>query len=165
MQVTVDTTTIPNYQRGGTTATVRVYVTEAFFSDGLEYPAGFYKEVDCTVSGTTVSVPPFTLTSTTDSTVDTARYLAVLFDSAGSKVTTLMNGLEFMVPPIADTTWENLAIYTQAVRRRLPDTFYDSNQIDALLYELSSGSAIFGVDGGTASSVYLAGQTLNGGGA
>lgn len=168
MQVTVQTTTIPNYQRGGATATIRVYATENFFSEGVEYQAGlgyFYKEVPCTVSGSTVSVPPFTLASTTDSTVDTAKYVALLYDSTGSRVTTLMSGQEFGVPPITPTEWEDLAVYNQAVRRRLGDTYYNSNQIAILLADLASGSAIYGVDGGTASSIYLAGQTLSGGGA
>jgi hypothetical protein len=167
MQITVQTTTIPNYQRSGSTATIRIYATENFFSEGLEYIAGqgyFYKEVDCTVSGNVVTVPPFTLASTTDSTVDTAKYRAVLLDAAGTRVSVLMGGLEFSVPPVDPTTWEDLMVYNQAVRRRMPDTFYDANQITTLLADLASGSAIYGIDGGAPSSVYLAGQVLNGGG-
>lgn len=168
MQVTVSTTTIPNYQKPGSTATIRIYATEDFFSEGLEYLSGagyFYKEISCSVNSDTVSVPPFTIASTTDSTVDTARYTAVLHDAAGGRVRTLMSGLEFSVPPTTPTTWEDIAVYNQAIRRRVPDSFYSSAQVDLLLEDLASGSAIYGVDGGTASSIYLAGQTLNGGGA
>lgn len=168
MQITVETTTIPNYQRGGATATIRIYVTEPFFSEGVEYVSGlgyFYKEIDCTVSGTTVTVPPFTLPSTTDSTVDTAKFTAVLFDSSGARVQSLMSGIEFSVPPVTPTDWESLMVYNQQVRRRQLDGYYTAAQIQVLLAELASGSAIYGIDGGTASSIYLAGQVLNGGGA
>lgn len=174
MLVTISATTVPNYQRGGDTAELRIYATDDFFQDGIEYVSGlgyFYKSVTCPVVGTSVTIPSFTLQSTVDSLVDTARYTTILFDYLGNKVAVLMNGMEFGVPPTTPTTWEDLRIYAAAPRRRLTDSYYTANQIDARLDELEEqiedlptsdvvtpedynavGDMIYGMDGSVSSS-------------
>ena len=136
MNVTVQSTTIPNYQRGGSTASIRIYCDSSFFAGGLEYVPGlgyFYKSVACTVSGTTITVPSFTLQSTTDSSNDAAKYIAVLYDDTGARVATLMGGIEFSVPPDTPITWSELMVYNQAVVRQMPDTYYTADQTAYLL--------------------------------
>lgn len=136
MQITIGATTIPNYQAGGSVASLRIYTNDSFFGGGMEYVAGqgyFYQEIACTVAANVVTIPSFVLESTTDSNNDTATYTAVLFDHNGTKVTTLMSGAEFSVPPVTPTSWTALMIYNQAVVRKMTDDYYTANQVQALL--------------------------------
>lgn len=144
--VNVQTTVIPNYQAGGSTATIRIYATEDFFNGGTQYVGGlgyFYQEIPCTVSGTNVTVPAFNLASTTDSNIDTAKYIAFLYSSLGTKVTMLMGGMEFAVPPTnLSTTWQDIALFNEAPIRRMDDSYYTSHQVDMLLETLDFGQEV-----------------------
>jgi hypothetical protein len=72
--------------------------------------------------------------------VDTAKYIAFLFDANGRKVTTLMGGDEFSVYPNDTTpTWEDIMLRNQAPRRKLPDTYYTASQVDSILSDAGVG--------------------------
>jgi hypothetical protein len=85
------------YQYGGSTATLRVYVNKSFIaSDGTIVPqgavggTGFYKEVACTITDDTLTIPSFVLPSTMDALDDqTSSYTFVLYDSKRAKRDTL----------------------------------------------------------------------------
>jgi hypothetical protein len=101
--ITVSQLVQPNYQGGGSTATLRIYADKEFVaSDNVRVFKGtvgtrvWYKSVSCTVSGTTLTIPQFTIDSTTNSSVPTATYTFVLYDSSGRLVETLFN--KFQVP-------------------------------------------------------------------
>lgn len=100
--ITITTTTVPNWQRGGTTCTLRIAANVDFLtSDGTPILSGhidhgvFYQIVSCTISGTTVTIPEFDIDSTTDSSDPNATYTAVFFDENDAR---------------ADTYWANYLI-------------------------------------------------------
>lgn len=69
---------------GGITAELRLYANQTFItSDGTLIQQGTYKSVTCTVSGTTIVIPSFTLDSTTNSSNPNANYTARIYDSNG----------------------------------------------------------------------------------
>ena len=80
----------PNWNYGGSEAYLRIYASQSFYeaSTGQFIAQGqvsdinsFCQEYTCTVSGTTVTLPDVTLATTIDSSVPTATYTAVLYDS------------------------------------------------------------------------------------
>ncbi len=97
---------IPDWRWGGTTATLRIYASHAFYeaSTGAYVGEGnpqdvnsFCQEYACTIVGTTLTMPEITLATTVDSTTPNARYTAVLYDSADANRYTLLSN--FFVDP------------------------------------------------------------------
>lgn len=91
MQITITQTTVPDYQGVGSTATLRIYADKSFLtSDGDRINkskvggAVWYKDVACTVGGRVLTIPTFTIDSTTDSNVPTAKYSAAILDANGA---------------------------------------------------------------------------------
>jgi hypothetical protein len=88
--ITVSTFDIPNWQLGGSACTLRILSNQSFrTSAGSQINRStkdvFYQSVACTISGTVVSVPSFTIDSTTDASDPNATYNAALYDSNGIK--------------------------------------------------------------------------------
>lgn len=90
--ITITTVVIPNYQRGGATAELRIAANGGFrASSGSSILPGntstgpFYKLISCTVSGTDLTIPQFTIDSTTDASDPNATYHAMFYDSTGKK--------------------------------------------------------------------------------
>ena len=76
---------------GGSTAPLRIYATKTFVtSDGTTIiggtTSGFYKTITCTVSGSTVTCPQFTIDSTTDSSLPTVKYVADLYSNVSGEL-------------------------------------------------------------------------------
>jgi hypothetical protein len=138
MIVTINSFTIPDYQSLGAVATIRAYATKNFFgASGVEHIAGvagsvfFYKLVACTVAANVVTVPAFTLESTTDSSEDSAQYILALYDANNNLVAILNNGRPFYVPPTTPANLSDLSAYTHAPRRTRPDQAFSTDQSDA----------------------------------
>jgi hypothetical protein len=138
--ITVSATTITGYNYGGSTATLRFYAAQTFTaSDGTTVPGGavggdgFYKSVACTVASTTLSIPQFTIASTTDSLdLPNVTYTAVLFDSKGVKRDTLLAGFRVPISLGVSITWAQLRTYNAAVPRPNNPTYWSADQVGAL---------------------------------
>lgn len=101
---------------GGTTATLRIVANQSFYtSDGIPILQGTVKTVNCTVAGTVITIPSFTIDSTTDSTVQTGTYTAVFFDHTGVRRMAMLS--QFQVPTSlgVSISWENLTTYNRGV--------------------------------------------------
>jgi len=95
--ITIAAVTIPNWQGNATGIVLRLYANESFTAQsGSFYPRGvqcnpaslgtFFQAVTCSVVGGALTIPSFTLDSTTDSPDNPdASYSAVLWDSASGK--------------------------------------------------------------------------------
>lgn len=148
----------PSYEwrYGGTTATIRVYVSTSFVSSEgvsvLASPVGgsnFYKTINCTISGTTLTVGTFTLYSTTDATPTTARYTLIFFDNKGTKRDVLWSN--YQVPVSLGTTISNsqLEIYNRTApappRPGFPTTDQVQQLINAVPPTVKATDAIYGI--------------------
>jgi hypothetical protein len=147
-QITVSSFSFDSWTYGGSTATVRVYSNKTFVtSDSHTIVAGtasgFYKTINCTISGGTVSCPSVVLDSTTDSSVPTAKYIADLYDSTGRVRGRWMEAFSVPTSFGATVTWVQLRSYNAAPATSLPVTYYTADQVDALLAGIApSGSGI-----------------------
>lgn len=147
-QITVSSFSFDSWTYGGSTATVRVYSNKTFVtSDSHTIVAGtasgFYKTINCTISGGTVSCPSVVLDSTTDSSLPTAKYIADLYDSTGKVRGRWMEG--FSVPTSLGTTvtWVQLRTYNAAPATNLPVTYYTADQVNALIAGIApAGSGV-----------------------
>lgn len=91
--ITINSFTIPHYAINEATVKLRIYPTSSFVTSDGHLVAGnpssslnvFYKEITCSVSGQTITVPSFTIDSTSDSDSPfTAAYNAAIFDVGGT---------------------------------------------------------------------------------
>jgi len=138
--ITISSQTVPNIRWGGTTATLRIYSSQNFIaSDGTPVLSGtvgttnIYQSVSCTISGSTLTVPSFTLQSTLDGANRTdARYTAVFYDSHGSQKSILLGN--FYVPSTpTTTTWSELAVTNASQPKPFGDTYSTTAQVQALI--------------------------------
>ena len=138
--VTVSSTTVDNWRYGGTTAKVRVYASDTFdqsgnFVIGSRRGSGqWYKQIDCTVAGTVLSIPSFSLYVTTTSTNANANYTFVFVDSKGAERDVYLG--EIKVPDTfgANVTWSQLYSFNvQRTTRRADYEVYNKDQVNALL--------------------------------
>ncbi len=92
--LTLQTQQIPDWNQSGSTATLRIYSSQAFYeaTTGELIPQGqvgnlqsCYQTVACTVAGGVVTIPSVTLATTTDSTVANALYTALLYPANGGQ--------------------------------------------------------------------------------
>lgn len=154
MDITVSTFTLPNYRYGGTTAKLRLYASHNWTdAAGVEHikgtsgsKFGFYQEVSCTVSGSTLTVPQFITQSTVDS-VDfpTVKIMAVLFDSKQTRRDTLFSSWFIPVSPTT-TTWAQLSIINLGSGLILPPiTYLNAVQVQALIDASGGGGGSGGL--------------------
>jgi hypothetical protein len=141
--LTVSAITVDNYRYGGTTAKIRIYASDSFFrADGqrvLGAPVGsgrWFQEVSCTVSGTTLSIPSFTLVITTNA-MDNPNVLltAVIVDANGLERERFYS--DFSVPNNLGSvvTWAEIALFSEA-RRPPVEGSYTRDQTDRLLEQI-----------------------------
>lgn len=147
----------PSYEwrYGGTTATIRVYVSQSFVSSEgisvLASPVGgtnFYKTINCTVAGTVLTVSGFTLYSTTNATPTTARYTLIFFQGSTKRDVLWSN---YQVPVSLGTTISNseLEIYNRTApappRPGFPTTDQVQQLINAVPPTVKMTDSIFGI--------------------
>ena len=122
--ITIASFTIPDWQGNSSGVTLRIYNNEAFTTPGsTHHPktvvpqgnrpsvGGFYRELTCTVSSGALTIPSFTIDSTTDSTDNPgATYTAVLWDSqSGTPIHTFGTFASFSLNSTpTSTTWPNI---------------------------------------------------------
>ena len=140
MQLTVGSHTISNYNGGGATATLKIIANDDFLtSDGVTIlrnnitPPTFYLTVNCTVSGTTITVPSFTIDSTTDSSVPNATYTGILYDSSGVRVRAHFSGWKFAHTFGASPTWTQISTYNNASPSPLHSSYPTTEDVQALI--------------------------------
>lgn len=146
--IVVNSFTIPNYNGGGSTASIRIYADKPFLtSDGVRIfksKAGgsiWYKSVSCTVAGTVITVPQITIDSTTDSDNPDATYTGLIFDSSGIQRDYVFKN--WSVPTSLGTpiTFAQLVAHNSAAVLNTPGLTYTQEQTIALLagyYPLAS---------------------------
>jgi len=177
--ITVATKNFLNWTHGGTAATLRIYALQSFFTSGGNYipqsnvsTGDCYKSVNCTISGTTLTIPEITIDSTNDSTNKTAQYVAFFYDENSIK-RNLWLGIPFKVPyQTTSTTWDSIFEYNNAPSFNPTHRYYDTDQIDARLTQIvtQSGAQIYATASGTntytatvspAITSYTTGQVFN----
>lgn len=133
---------MPNWRYGGTAARLRIYANDDFkASDGRLIWAGnptnrkWYQEVACTVAGTNLTIPQFTIDSTMDSDVPTATYTAIFYDFRGIQREVLL--IDFRVPVSLGTTvsWQQLRTYNSGSPQSLPPDYLTTDGVARLLGE------------------------------
>lgn len=149
--VTVSSITIGSWQFGGSVAKLRVYASDTFDQSGTFVigsapgSGNWYKEIDCTVAGTVLSIPAFTLSVTTTSTRPDASYTFVFVDSSGAERSVYLS--EIRVPDTlgATVTFSQLNSYstTTAARPRGYD-IYSKDQVNALVAAMTPSGAAGG---------------------
>lgn len=119
--VIIQTQQIPEWQFGGTTATLRIYASAAFYeaTSGEYIPYGQVtnlnsccQEIACTVSGTVLTIPEVTLATTTDSTVPNVTYSAILYSENNQRYNFLQN--YFVDPDYFQTPAQSSVLVTDA---------------------------------------------------
>lgn len=151
-EITVSAFNNTQYQYGGSTATIRVYLSDSLITSdnkiliaGRPGSSGWYKQISCTVSGSTLSCPQFILDSTTDSSVPNAFYTLQIYDENGR------NRRVFAILKVPDTntttTLAALVLYSSTIAANLPTTYYTAAQIDVLLGSVNIANATTTVAG------------------
>jgi len=119
--ISIASLTVPDWQGSASGVTLRIYNNDSFTTPGNTFhpksvvptpnrpTAGtFYKELTCTVSSGVLTIPSFTIDSTTDSTDNPgATYSAALWDSqSGTPIQTFGTFAVFSINPSpTSTTW------------------------------------------------------------
>jgi hypothetical protein len=118
--VTVSSIIIPQWQYGGTTAKLRLFLDRGFVaSSGIPLQASapgsgqFYKDVTVTISGTDATIASFTLDSTTDGLDLTGcRYSAFFYTTSGSKIKSFEGFASFALGPSPATVdWDDIRTF------------------------------------------------------
>jgi len=151
--ITIQAQTVRNFQYRQTSATnpphLRIYASASFItSDGVFIPGGnttnnqFYRDIVCTQSGTTVTIPQFTLDSTTDasSLTKAATYTCYWYTSSGALLspTAYLQNL-YVQPSIVSTsgcmpiglcaTWNDLVLASTPSPPLAPDVYVTQLQM------------------------------------
>lgn len=134
--------TLPNYTYGGSTAKLRIWASEGFFdSDGGMHFGGqagnltnVFMEINCTVTGTTLMIPGFTLPSTVDSPDrPNVRYTAIIYDSKGVHRDTFFSLNNYRIPISMGTgtnlTWLQIRTFNNTQPRPPNDTYPTTQQM------------------------------------
>lgn len=138
--VTVSSHSVGNWRYGGTTAKLRIYASETFeqsgnFVIGSNRGSGqWYQQVDCTVAGTIVTVPSFSLYVTTTASNPYVNYTLVWVDAKGVERDVYLS--EIRVPESfgATVTLAQLHTFsTTRTTRRADLEVYNKDQVNALL--------------------------------
>ena len=133
------TTTNPSTTYPGSTCTLRLYSSISYASsDGTVVMAGttgsgsFFKSVDCTIAAGIISIPSFTIPSTSDGLdLGTARYTAVFFDSDGVQRDVWLDSFVIPTSLVSPTTWAALRIYKYGNQPLRDTTVYTKDQTNA----------------------------------
>jgi len=142
--VTVNSVTA-NWSYGGTTARLKIYADVKFQTAGgaivLPGQAGLgnvYKEIVCTVSGNTLTIPSFQIDSTTDSTVTAATYTFILFDFKNVRRDTFAD--RYRLPHTFGSTvsWTQLATYNRTPARPAVPGSYTDADVNLLIQNLTT---------------------------
>lgn len=109
---------------------------------GTPGSGAFFKTVTCTISSGTITIPSFTLPSTTDALdIQTARYTAVFFDSRGIKRDTFL--ADFSLPNTLagspNNTWAQIRVNKLGVQPIRDTSTYTKTQTDTQI-SLAIGS-------------------------
>lgn len=138
--ITVSSQTVPGWQYG-TPATMRVYVNSTFTdTDGVTHLAqatggpNFFVAVTCTASGTTLTIPSFTIASTADSPDNpSATYTFIFYDKNGVRRDTW--AAAYQIPIILGTTvtWARLRTFMAGHPAPPRPGFPDTQQVQALI--------------------------------
>jgi hypothetical protein len=156
--ITVPSQTVPNFQaRSSGPVFLRIFLNRAFVANNGTGVAGtpqqpsspasnnYYLQLTCTLAGTTLTIPSFTIDSTTDGLdINTATYSAYFFDSTGAQIGVYAGFEQFRVPyPVVSAsgcspagtcaTWADLRAYNFA-RVQAPDnSAYTKSETLALI--------------------------------
>jgi hypothetical protein len=147
--ITIRTFTIPNYQGGGSTATLRIQANQTFLSSqGQMIMASqngvFYKTVSCTVAANIITVPEFTIDSTTDSSVPSATYNGILYDSNGSRRIAFFSSYAIPTTFGATANWEQIENYNQTVHPPFLSGYPTTAQVQSLI-DAATDTEIIGI--------------------
>src|SRR5690348_7416070 len=110
--ITIPSQTVPNFQaRSSGPIFLRIFLNRAFVANNGTGVAGtplqpsspssnnYYLQLTCTLAGTTLTIPSFTIDSTTDGLdINTATYSAYFFDSTGAQIGVYAGFEQFRVP-------------------------------------------------------------------
>jgi hypothetical protein len=136
--ITIQSLVQPNYQGGGSTATMKIFADREFvtstnvhvFKSAIGSKV-WYQTISCTVSGTTLTIPQFTIDSTTDSSVPSATYTFALYDSGGRLVDTLFKSFQVPYTLGNSITFPQLILWNQTPAIYKPGQTYSKEQTDA----------------------------------
>lgn len=147
--ITVSGTTLQNWRFSGSTAKLRIFADTKFVTStaqivmpGQVSVGNWYKEVNCTVSGTVLTIPSFTIDSTTDSSVTRASYTFVLFDSKNVRRDTYADSFRIPHTLGATLSWVQLITYNQAQPRPATAGVYNSEEVNTLIADLATLSDV-----------------------
>ncbi len=143
-EITVGGYNNSTWRFGGDSAKIRIYLDrQTVTTDGKVLNAsvpglgGWYKQIDCAVSGSHLACPSFVLDSTTDSSNPNAKYTFVIFDSSNKNRDTFAT---LKIPPSpSPTTFGALLIYNQTAIPAIPETFTKA-ETTALISALTDAS-------------------------
>lgn len=135
------------WEGAGTPAYLAVFASETFFNDdGNVIPkgdpsrlsGGWYRRVAVTVTGNLISVPALNGANALDTTYDQAtgrnkaEYIVGLYASGGKQLTTLYANIKVPDTP-TNTHWEELFLFSNAVRQSMRRDYYDTYEVNRLL--------------------------------
>lgn len=157
--ITVSSYVVTGWQYGGSTAKLRIYAGEQFqTSDGNIVMPGsptrgrWYKEITCSVSGTSLTIPQTVIDSTTDSDIPRVTYTAIFFDSNGVQRDVYMPDFRMPSSYGSTITWAQIRTFNLARPARLATNYYTADQVNTLLSTLAIGGGTWGSITGTLSA-------------
>jgi hypothetical protein len=137
--VTVSSKTFAGtYPYGGSIAYVRIYSNTTFVTSSpvttiqQGSTSSFYQTVRCSVAGTNLVCPQFTINSTADSNVTDARYTADLYDWQNRYKQHWVEGFSVPASP-STTTWDALQLLASGTSALNPIYYYNTTQTDSRL--------------------------------
>lgn len=154
---------------------LRIFASDPFWtSAGIAVPAGspnggkFYKDITCSQSGTTVTIPTFALTATTDASAGTraSRFTFYWYTASGAQISTTPFLADAQVPPSIVSisgctpigtcaTFADLALYNSPSPPLPTPTYPTTDQVSAMIIANLSLAA-----GAPSSATYIT-QTPN----
>lgn len=142
--INIATFDIPNWQLGGASCTLRIFADQTFRnSDGDVILRGsakgpWYQEIACTISGTTITVPQFTIDSTTDASNRNATYTGILFDSNDVRRDAFFSA--YKIPHNFGSTvgWSAIHAYNSSIKSILPYAYPNTDQVASIVSGLTT---------------------------
>jgi hypothetical protein len=135
--ITISSFVVPNWQLGGASCTLRILSNQTFrTSEGEQINVStqdvFYQTVACTISGTDITVPQFTIDSTTDSSDPNATYNALIYVSNAKKQLLFA---AWQVPHNLGTplAYSALHAFNESIRSPRVYSYPNIEQVDALI--------------------------------
>jgi hypothetical protein len=150
--ITVQSTTIPNWQNPQAAPRLRIYLSKPVVtSDSQVLQSGSpqsgvaYQTITCSVASGVLTIPAIHLQSLNDAAVGSdAYYSAYFYTSTGQQIIDYRGFTRFVVPAAPTlTTWAAIAIYNSSPIAARPPTTYTKEQINALLASAGNSIASF----------------------